>query len=120
MSRLPNVVVSNLHKAREAALLGVEAYNRVATAFRSAGYIVLMIIAWTALFHAIFFKRKIKPYYRKKNSKRFERVEGEYKTWQLSECLQQFYGNDNPSVRKNLELFIGLRNKIEHRFLPQL
>lgn len=120
MPRLPTEVVANVHKAREAALLAVEVYNRPATAFRSAGYIVLMIVAWTALFHATFLKRKAKPYYRKRGSRRFERVEGEYKTWELAECLRQFFKDQNPPARKNLEFFIGLRNKIEHRFLPEL
>src|SRR6266498_774188 len=120
MPRLPADTTTNLQKSREAALLAVETYNRPCTVFRSSGFIVLMNIAWTALFHAIFFKRKIRPYYKKKGSKRFEKVEGDYKTWELAECLRQFYLDKNPPVRKNLEFFIGLRNKIEHRFLPEL
>jgi len=121
MPRLPVEVVANVKKAREAAVLAVEIYNRPATAFRSAAYIVLMIVAWTALFHAVFFRNRIKPYYRRKGStRRYERVEGDYKTWELSECLQQFYKDQNPAPRKNLEFFIDLRNKIEHRFLPEL
>jgi hypothetical protein len=121
MPRLPVEVVANVKKAREAAVLAVEIYNRPATAFRSAAYIVLMVVAWTALFHAIFLRKRMKPYYRKKGStRRYERVDGEYKTWELGECVQQFYKDQNPALRKNLEFFIGLRNKIEHRFLPEL
>lgn len=120
MPKLSNSVVANLHKARESATLAIETYNRPGTAFRSAVYIVLMVIAWTALFHAIFFKRKIKPFYRRKGSRRFEKIEGEYKAWELGECLRQFYKEQNPSARKNLEFIIGLRNKIEHRYLPAL
>jgi hypothetical protein len=119
-SRLPFEATSNLRKAREAALLAVDNYNRPGTVFRSANYIVLMIIAWTALFHAIFAKRKIKLFYRKKNSRRFERIDGDYRTWELAECLRQYFKEANPPLRKNLELFITLRNKIEHRFLPEL
>lgn len=112
---------ANLRKAREAALLAVETYNRPGTAFRSAGYVVLMVIAWTALFHAIFGKKRVKPYYRQKaHPTRFERVDGDFKHWELSECVQQFFKDQNPAVRKNLEFFIKLRNKIEHRFLPPL
>lgn len=118
--RLPTEVVANLQKAREAALLAVETYNRPGTAFRSGGYIVFMIIAWTSLFHAIFFKRKIRPYYHKKGSSRYERVDDDYKRWELMECLRQYFKEQNPPARKNLEFFIGLRNKIEHRFLPQI
>jgi hypothetical protein len=120
MPRLSADVTSNLQKAREAALLAVETYNRPGTAFRSSGFIVLMIIAWTGLFHATFFKKKMKPYYHKKGSRRFEKIEGDYKTWELAECLRQYFKDQSPAVRKNLEFFIGLRNKIEHRFLPEL
>lgn len=121
MPRLPTDATTNIQKAREAALLAVETYNRPGTAFRSGGFIVLMNIAWTALFHAISFKRKIKPFYKKKGSKRrYEKVEDDYKTWELTECLRQFYAGENSAVRKNLEFFVGLRNKIEHRFLPEL
>jgi hypothetical protein len=109
--RLPTEVVANLQKAREAALLAVETYNRPGTAFRSGGYIVFMIIAWTSLFHAIFFKRKIRPYYHKKGSSRYERVEDDYKRWELMECLRQYFKEQNPPARKNIEFFIGLRNK---------
>lgn len=36
------------------------------------------------------------------------------------ECLKQYYGDKHPAERKNLEFLIGLRNKIEHRHLPEL
>jgi hypothetical protein len=66
MPRLSADITSNLEKAREAALLAVETYNRPGSAFRSSGFIVLMIIAWNALFHAAFFKKRTKPYYHKR------------------------------------------------------
>lgn len=120
MRGLPLVVQECLQKARDSALMAVEVYNKPAVSFKSGTYITLMVIAWTALFHAVFFKRKIKPY-RKKANGRFERDDGEPKRWELKECLQQYYRSDtgNP-VRKNLEFFIPLRNKIEHRSLPEL
>jgi len=121
MRGLPYAVKQALEKARDSALLGVEVYNKPAVKFKSAGYITLMVIAWTALYHAVFLKRKMKPYYRKENSRRYLRVDGDYKYWELIECLRQYYGNDtqNP-MRRNLEFFIPLRNKIEHRLLPEL
>ena len=120
MRGLPRAVKSSLEKAGDSALLAVEVYNKPAVKFKSGGYIALMIIAWTALFHAIFFRRKQKPYYKKANG-RFERREGEYRHWELAECVRRYFGNDtsNP-VRKNLEFFIPLRNKIEHRSMPEL
>lgn len=120
MKRLGKTIRPHLDKARDSALLAVEIYNKPAISFKSAGYITLMVIAWTALFHAIFFKQKKKPY-RKGQNGRFLKSDGDYTHWQLSECLGNYFGDDtqNP-VRKNLDFFIPLRNQIEHRHLPQL
>ena len=75
---LPKTVKKSLEKAKDAALLAIETYNKPAVKFRSGGYIVMMSIAWTALFHAIFFQRRIKPFHRKKDSNRFEIREGDF------------------------------------------
>lgn len=120
MRGLPYEVKALLQKARESAMLAVETYNRPTAVFRSGAYTVLMIIAWTSLFHAYFIRKGIKPYYRRPNSRRYVKVDGDYKRWELKECLQQHFRGDNPAVRKNLEFFIGLRNKIEHCSLAQL
>lgn len=120
MRGLPYEVKALVQKARESALLAVETYNRPTATFRSGAYIVLMVIAWTSLLHAVFLRKRMKPFYRKKNSTRYERIDGEPKRWELKECLQQYYKGDNPAVRRNLEFFIGLRNKIEHCSLSQV
>lgn len=120
MRGFPRSVKNALEKARDSALLSVEIYNKPAVKFKSGGYISLMVIAWTSLFHAVFFKRKLKPFYRKESG-RFVRVDGDFKYWELDECLRQYFNTDtgNP-VRKNLEFFIPLRNRIEHRSMPEL
>ncbi|MEK7253827.1 MAG: DUF3644 domain-containing protein [Bacteroidota bacterium] len=120
MKGLPNAAKTSLEKAHDAALLAVEIYNKPAVKFKSGGYISLMIIAWTALFHSIFFRRKIKPFYKGENGRYLKR-EGDYSYWNLGDCLKQFYQSDteNP-IRKNLEFFIPLRNKIEHKSLPEI
>ena len=51
---LPEQVEELVVKARDSAILSIDIYNRPIAAFRSQGYIVMMIIAWTALFHAIY------------------------------------------------------------------
>src|SRR3972149_5918974 len=115
MSRgLPNNVKKCLCKAQDSALLAVEMYNKPAIRFKSSGYIVLMVISWTALYHAIFYRKNIKPIYRQPGSRRFLLIEGDFKYWELHTCLEKYYKTDtqNP-VRKNLEFFIRLRNKIE-------
>ncbi len=120
MRGLPYDVKALVEKARETALLAVETYNRPTASFRSGAYIVLMMIAWTSLFHALFLRKGIKPYYRKPGSRRYDRTDGEPRRWELMECLRQYFKTSNPAVRRNLEFFIGLRNKIEHRSLAQI
>ena len=116
---LPQSVKDNIEKCQMSALAAVEAYNRPGKRFRTAQYLVMIIIAWTALFHAIYFRRNQKPWYKNTNG-RFERIDGEPKHWDLSKCLKEYYKGKNPATRKNLEFLIGLRNKIEHRHLPEL
>ena len=121
--RLPRPVSAHLEKARSAIVSAIEAYNRPGSAFRTPQYIVLAVIAWTALFHAIFYKRKIAPWYVRRGvgkGKRYEKVDGEPRHWELQECLRQYYGEKNPPERDNLRFLVGLRNKIEHRHLPPL
>ena len=123
MTKLSNEVKAHVDKARESAILAVETYNRPGALFRSGGYVVLMVIAWTALFHSIFLRDKVKPFYvkaRRGRYVRYEKIDGDYKGWELSECIRQYYKDENPPVRKNLDFFIGLRNKVEHRSMPQL
>ena len=122
--KLPRSVKDSLEKSKAAALAAVDSYNRPGPRFRTAQYLVMIVIAWTALFHAIFYKRGFRPWYPKRPGTRqgirYLKVDGETKHWELDECLRQYYGGDHPSERKNLEFLIGLRNKIEHRHLPQL
>lgn len=118
MKRLSKEVKQCLNKALDSALLAVETYNKPAVKFKSAGYIVLMSIAWTSLLHAIFYKKKIKPIYKK--GRIYKRINGDLQFWELNTCVTKYFANDNHPIRKNLEFFIPLRNKIEHKFLPDL
>lgn len=120
MPRLPKKVKELLEKSRDSALLGVDIYNKPATKFRSYGFIVLMNIAWTSLFHAMFERQGIKYFYRKKDSNRYVYVDGEKKAWELSDCINEYFEDRNPPCRENLKFFVRLRNKIEHKFLPAL
>jgi stalled ribosome alternative rescue factor ArfA len=122
MKGLSYSVKEYLQKAHDSAMLAIEVYNKPSVSFKSGAYITLMIIAWTALFHAIFFRDKVKPFRKKKGSaRRYETREGEYVHWELKECISHYFQADtsNP-IRKNIEFFIPLRNKIEHRSYPSL
>jgi hypothetical protein len=79
-----------------------------------------MCIAWTSLFHAIFYRRNIQPCYKEKNSKRYVKIEGDYKHWELKTCVEKYFTHENDPIRKNIEFFIPLRNKLEHRSYPEI
>lgn len=123
MPRLARKVRENLEKARSSILAAVEFYNKPGVAFRTRTYTVLMTIGWTGLFHAIFWDRKTKPWYVKSGEgrgKRYMKIGGEPKRWDLSKCIKEYYRANNPPERKNLEFMVRLRNKIEHRHYPEL
>jgi len=116
---LPKAVKDNIEKCRESAIAAVDSYNRPGPRFRAAQYTVLITIAWCALFHAIFYRRKIKPWYKSKNG-RYEKIDGDPKHWDVTRCMKEYFGSTKTPIKKNLEFLIALRNKIEHRHLPQL
>ena len=110
---------SILKSSIDSALLAVEIYNKPRTEFRTQAFISLMIIAWTRLFHAYFHHTiGAKYFYRKKNSTRYETIDGERKAWELKTCISK-YGKLNEAEKANLKLFIKLRNKIEHRHIEK-
>jgi hypothetical protein len=124
-AKYSRAVRDQLEKCRAAAIAAVEGYNRPGSRFRTAQYIVFIAIAWTALFHAVYYRQGKKPWYTKRSSgtgrgTRYVKIDGEPKHWELAECIKQYYGGSNPPQRKNLEFLLGLRNRIEHRHLPEL
>jgi hypothetical protein len=83
----------------------------------------LIVIAWVALFHALFYQKGINPWHvvtTKGGARRYQYVDGEPRHWELAQCIVEYFGGHHPPERKNLEFLIGLRNKIEHRDLPEL
>ena len=123
MSRRSRLVQQHLLKAREAALAAVDNYNRLGTYFRTRTFVLLMTVAWTSLFHAVFYDKKIKPWYVKGGDgkgTRYDRVDGDPRHWELSTCVNEYWGSQHTPTRKNIEFFLGLRNKIEHRYHPEL
>lgn len=123
MKRLARTVYEHLEKAQASALSAVEIYNKPGISFRTRSYVIFMVIAWTSLLHAIFYRNKTKPWYIYGGSGkgiRYKKIDGEPKHWELSKCLKEYYQDQNPPERKNLEFIIHLRNKIEHRYFPEL
>ena len=103
-----------LDGAVEEALLAVDLYNQPRQPRRLEGFLVHMHIAWLYLLHAEFRRDSLDYHYRLSNG-RFERVDGEPKTWDLQRSVKERWPDGGP-VRTNLELTIALRNKIEHRY----
>jgi hypothetical protein len=108
-----------IDKSREASLLAVQTYNNPLLNFRAPGFIVHIVIAFTALFHAVF-ERDGREFWYKDEEGEPILVDGEYKYWELKKCLNEYYPGQTNAVTENLRLLIGLRNKIEHRFLPAM
>lgn len=109
---------TTLDASIDAALLAVEIYNKPRTTFRSEGFITLMIIAWTRLFHAHFNNTIGEKYYYKEKNGRYKLIEGERKAWELGTCINKYNTLSNP-LKHNLHFFIKLRNKIEHRHIDK-
>lgn len=109
---------SILDASIDSALLAVEIYNKPRTTFRSEGFITMMIMAWTRLFHAYFNREIGDKYYYKNKKNRYQMIDGERKAWELSTCIQE-YNQLSSAVESNLNFFIKLRNKIEHRHIEK-
>lgn len=109
----------NLKKAREFALLAVATYNNPFTEFKTFGFIVNIIIAYTSLFHAIFAKNGI-PYSYLNADGSPKLVDGQEKAWELKTCCQEYWSGIDSAEKANLLFLIGLRNIIEHRGLPAI
>lgn len=104
-----------LQGSRREALLAVDLYNRAASERSLEGFVVHMHMAWLYLHHAKFLRDKVDHRYRKDNG-HFVRVDGEIKMWELGRCLREAFPAETSPVRANVEFFIKIRNKIEHRY----
>jgi hypothetical protein len=102
-----------LNASRREALLAVDLYNRAASERSLEGFVMHMHVAWLYLLHARFERDGIDYRYRKPNG-HFQRIDGEIRTWDLARCLKDAF-DDQSAIRANVEFFIKIRNKIEHR-----
>lgn len=111
--KVSGVTKEILNSSMNSALLAVEIYNKPRSTFKSEAYITLMVIAWTKAFHSFFRGTLGDKYFYTDKSNRPIIIDGEKKRWELQTCISR-YGKLTENVRKNLEFFIPLRNKIEH------
>ena len=104
-----------LAASREEAVLAVKLYNDPTGDRTLEGFVVHMHLAWLYLLQAEWTKAK-KDYRIPEKARKgwFKKIEGEYQTPSLEWFVQQTWVDSNPA-RANIEFFIRLRNKIEHR-----
>lgn len=98
------------------ACLATRLYNDPSEERAFEGFVVHMHLAWLYLLHAEFARDGVDIRYRRRdNPARLDKVDGEPRKWELAKCAAERWSISDP-VRLNLEFFIALRNKIEHRY----
>lgn len=107
---------STLDASLEEACLAVRLYNDPAEGRSFEGFVVHMHLAWLYLLHAEFIRDGVDfRYWDPKFKRRLLVVDGEPKRWELQKCAKERWSDPNDPVFSNLRLFIGLRNRLEHR-----
>lgn len=104
-----------LDTAKHEALLAVDLYNRPRGYRYLEAHVVHMHLAWLYLTHAVLRRNAVDYRYRDGHARLVRTADGEIKLWELSESIRHLYPNVDDPVRRNVEFFIALRNKIEHR-----
>jgi hypothetical protein len=102
-----------LNEAKRLAIKAVDEYN--SSTGHYADFIGTMVRAWLYLMQAEFQRDKVDHRHRDYAGKIIY-MKGEAKLWEVAECTRHCYPNENDPVRVNLEFFIVMRNKVEHRF----
>ncbi|MEU6402844.1 DUF3644 domain-containing protein [Streptomyces sp. NPDC046985] len=102
-----------LDESKRHALKAVDEWNCSSGNF--GDFLTHMHKAWHYLLHAEFKKDGVDYHYKESNGQ-YKIIDGEPKAWDLEWCVKQRYTNSADPVRLNLELFVALRNKVEHRY----
>lgn len=103
-----------LAESQRHALKAVDEWNTSTGNY--SDFITHMHRAWHYLLHAVFHRDKVDYHYRDPRTGRYVEIDGEPKAWELDRCLKERFPKDNDPVRRNVELFVKLRNKVEHRY----
>jgi hypothetical protein len=102
-----------LNEAKRLAVKAIDEYN--CSTGHYADFIGTMVRAWLYLFQAEFQRDKIDYRYKDRDGKPIL-IDGEPKLWDVLMSVKERFPASNDPVRMNLELFIALRNKVEHRY----
>ena len=102
-----------LNEAKRLAVKAVDEYN--SSTGHYADFIGIMVRAWLYLLQAEFQRDKIDYCYKEQDGSPVL-IDGEPKLWDVLRSAKERFPATNDPVRINLELFIALRNKVEHRY----
>jgi hypothetical protein len=106
--------------SRDEACLAARLYNDPSEVRSFEAFVVHMHLAWLYLLHAELNRDGIDYRYPRNDKPRLlVKVDGEPKRWELMKCVGYRWPESADPTRLNLEFFIGLRNKIEHRYARQ-
>lgn len=105
-----------LQGSKQEARVAVDFYNRQLGERSLEDFLIHAHLAWLYLCHAILSRSGVDIRYRITGTKRFERVDGRIKLWELAHCLRHLIPDPNSPVRRNVEFFIPLRNMVEHQY----
>lgn len=103
-----------LMESQRHALKALDEWNNSSGDY--SDFLTHMHKAWHYLLHAEFHKANIDYHYRDPKTGRHQMIDGEPKAWDLEKCLKERFPNSGDTVRLNAELFVALRNKVEHRY----
>jgi len=102
-----------LNEAKRLAIKAVDEYN--CSTGHYADFIGTMVRAWLYLLQAEFQRDKIDYSYKDQDGNPIM-IDGEPKLWDVLKSAKEHFPASNDPIRINLELFIALRNKVEHRY----
>lgn len=107
-------------RSREAALTALRVYNDPAAGFRTETFAMLMVVAWNTLMQAIC-ERDGLDYLERGADGSPVIVDGRPKALGTQLLAEVVVGGDEfAGVRANLDYWVGLRNLVAHRYLPEL
>ncbi|MBX3098596.1 MAG: DUF3644 domain-containing protein [Salinibacterium sp.] len=113
---MPKRWVSTLRTSLAEAALAVRLYNDSSEPRAFEAFVIHMHVAWLYALHARFERDGTDVRYRSTHDpKQFVLIDGEPKRWELARCALERWPDERDPVRLNLEFFIALRNKLEHR-----
>jgi hypothetical protein len=117
----PTKFMQMVDASTDEASLAVRLYNDPSEPRSFEAFVVHMHLAWLYLLHAELTRAGVDFRYWTTVGKvrRLIKVDGEPKQWELARCVEERWPNEKEPVRANLGFFIGLRNKIEHRYARQ-